>query len=94
MRIGLLLALATIPATVLAQTPAPPAPAPLTAEESFAKGVQLQQSGDVLGAIEAYQDALGKEPQRTDARSNARLSVACASPSSSTCSQGPRPGPT
>ncbi|PYQ01390.1 MAG: hypothetical protein DMF83_25790 [Acidobacteria bacterium] len=70
MRIGLLLALATIPATVLAQTPAPPAPAPLTAEESFAKGVQLQQSGDVLGAIEAYQDALGREPQRIDARSN------------------------
>src|SRR5207249_2289826 len=58
------------PAPALAQTPAAPVPAPLTAEESFAKGVQLQQSGDVLGAIEAYQDALGKEPQRIDARSN------------------------
>ena len=69
MRLGLLVALVAVPATVLAQ-PAPPSPAPPTAEESFAKGVQLQQSGDVLGAIEAYQDALGQEPQRIDARSN------------------------
>jgi tetratricopeptide (TPR) repeat protein len=45
-------------------------PVPLTAEELFAKGVALHQSGDILGAIEAYQDALGKEPNRLDARSN------------------------
>jgi tetratricopeptide (TPR) repeat protein len=69
MRFGLLVVLVAVPATVLAQ-PAPPSPAPPTAEESFARGVQLQQSGDVLGAIEAYQDALSKEPQRIDARSN------------------------
>jgi tetratricopeptide (TPR) repeat protein len=56
------------PSAVLAQAEAPPVPP--TAEESFARGVQLHQSGDILGAIEAYQDALGKEPQRIDARSN------------------------
>jgi tetratricopeptide (TPR) repeat protein len=70
MRFRLLLALAAVPATALAQAPAPPTPAPPTAEESFAKGVQLHQSGDILGAIEAYQDALAREPQRIDARSN------------------------
>jgi tetratricopeptide (TPR) repeat protein len=52
-----------------AQTPATPPPLP-TAEELFAKGVQLHQAGDILGAIEAYQDALQKEPGRVDARSN------------------------
>jgi tetratricopeptide (TPR) repeat protein len=36
----------------------------------FARGVQLHQSGDVVGAIEAYQAALEKEPGRVDARSN------------------------
>lgn len=74
MRLRLLLALAALPATALAQPPAPPAappsPAPPTAEESFARGVQLHQSGDILGAIEAYQDALQQDPQRLDARSN------------------------
>ena len=70
MRFRLLLALAAVPATALAQAPAPPTPAPPTAEESFAKGVQLHQAGDILGAIEAYQDALAREPQRIDARSN------------------------
>src|SRR5436309_9727604 len=40
------------------------------AEELFAKGVQLHQSGDILGAIEAYQDALARAPGRIDARSN------------------------
>src|SRR2546425_60216 len=70
MRFRLLLALAAVPATALAQPPAPPTAAAPTAEESFAKGVQLHQSGDILGAIEAYQDALQQEPQRIDARSN------------------------
>jgi tetratricopeptide (TPR) repeat protein len=40
------------------------------AEESFARGVQLHEAGDILGAIEAYKDALAKEPSRIDARSN------------------------
>jgi tetratricopeptide (TPR) repeat protein len=53
---------------VLTAAQAPPVPQ--TAEELFAKGVALHQSGDILGAIEAYQDALAKEPQRIDARSN------------------------
>jgi tetratricopeptide (TPR) repeat protein len=39
-------------------------------EVLFARGVQLQQSGDVLGAILAYQEILAKEPDRIDARSN------------------------
>lgn len=72
MRFRLLLAVAALPATVLAQAPAPagPTPAPPTAEESFARGVQLHQAGDILGAIEAYQSALEKDPRRVDARSN------------------------
>jgi tetratricopeptide (TPR) repeat protein len=41
-----------------------------TAEEFFAKGVQLHQAGDIMGAIEAYTDALSLEPDRVDARSN------------------------
>jgi tetratricopeptide (TPR) repeat protein len=65
MRSGLLLSLLlTLPAALAAQ------PAPPSAEESIARGVQLHQSGDILGAIEAYQDVLRKEPQRVDARSN------------------------
>jgi tetratricopeptide (TPR) repeat protein len=36
----------------------------------FARGVGLQQAGDLVGAIEAYQVALEKEPDRIDARSN------------------------
>jgi len=59
--LGLLLAVSTA-----AQAP----PVPMSAEELFAKGAALHQSGDILGAIEAYQDALGKEPNRIDARSN------------------------
>jgi len=52
-----------------AQAPAA-APAPPDADTLFAKGVKLHQSGDILGAIEAYQDALAKEAGRIDARSN------------------------
>jgi superkiller protein 3 len=59
--LGLLLAVAAA-----AQAP----PVPMSAEELFAKGAALHQSGDILGAIEAYQDALRKEPNRIDARSN------------------------
>jgi tetratricopeptide (TPR) repeat protein len=39
-------------------------------DELFARGVQLQQSGDILGAILAYQEALARAPDRIDARSN------------------------
>jgi tetratricopeptide (TPR) repeat protein len=53
------------PAAAFAQ----PAPAP-SADELFGKGAQLHQAGDILGAVEAYQEALQKEPGRLDARSN------------------------
>jgi tetratricopeptide (TPR) repeat protein len=42
----------------------------LDADAFFAKGVQLHQAGDLVGAIEAYQAALEKDPERVDARSN------------------------
>jgi tetratricopeptide (TPR) repeat protein len=60
-------------AAAASQAPPPPGtppPPPLTAEELYAKGVQLHQAGDILGAIEAYQEALEQEPRRVDARSN------------------------
>lgn len=43
---------------------------PPDAEALFARGIELHQSGDILGAIEAYKAALAKEPDRIDARSN------------------------
>ncbi len=66
MRSGLLL----LPLLLARPAALPAQPSPPTAEESFARGVQLHQAGDILGAIEAYRDALEKEPQRVDARSN------------------------
>jgi tetratricopeptide (TPR) repeat protein len=53
-----------------ARTQAQPPPRAATADELFAKGVQLHQAGDVLGAVEAYQEALQRDPARVDARSN------------------------
>jgi tetratricopeptide (TPR) repeat protein len=58
-----LLAFALLPAWAAAQAGPDP-------EERFARGVQLHQAGDFLGAIQAYQEALAKEPGRIDARSN------------------------
>lgn len=63
-RVPVFLILLALPSASAAQ-PGPPA-----AEELFAKGVQLHQSGDILGAIEAYLLALEREPRRVDARSN------------------------
>jgi tetratricopeptide (TPR) repeat protein len=39
-------------------------------DEAFAKGVALHQAGDVIGAIDAYEQALKLTPWRLDARSN------------------------
>jgi tetratricopeptide (TPR) repeat protein len=39
-------------------------------DEAFAKGVALHQQGDVIGAIDAYDQALKLTPWRLDARSN------------------------
>jgi len=44
-------------------------PAP-TADELFARGIQLFQGSDIIGAIEAYEAALQKAPDRPDIRSN------------------------
>jgi tetratricopeptide (TPR) repeat protein len=60
--LGLFLAVAT------AAQASPSVPA--SVEELVTRGAALHQSGDVLGAIEAYQEALGREPNRIDARSN------------------------
>ncbi len=62
LRFGLM-AVAVLPAGAAAQTGTEP-------EALLATGVQLHQAGDFLGAIQAYQDALAKEPGRFDARSN------------------------
>src|SRR5262245_33194489 len=40
------------------------------ADQLFARGVRLHQSGDLMGVIEAYQAALEKQSDRVDARSN------------------------
>ena len=48
------------------QTPVPAD----SADTLFGRGVQRHQAGDILGAIEAYKEALAKEPGRIDARSN------------------------
>jgi tetratricopeptide (TPR) repeat protein len=45
-------------------------PAPPSADELFARGVEQHRAGDVLGAIESYDAALRLEPGRIDARSN------------------------
>ena len=39
-------------------------------ERLFARGLELQQAGDILGAIDAYKSALTILPDRADARSN------------------------
>lgn len=74
--------LALLLPAVLAALAAPPRPAPaqvstappkdaLTrSDEAFAKGVALHQGGDVIGAIDAYDQALRLTPWRLDARSN------------------------
>ena len=45
-------------------------PALPDADALFARAVTLHQSGDVMGAIEFYEAALEKDPERVDARSN------------------------
>lgn len=36
----------------------------------LARGLELHQAGDVLGAIQAYEEVLARDPSRGDARSN------------------------
>lgn len=60
-----------LPGASLAQVPSgPQKDAETRSDEAFAKGVALHQAGDVIGAIDAYQQALKLAPQRLDARSN------------------------
>lgn len=68
--LALLVSLA-VPATVVAQVSTATQKDPATrSDEAFAKGVTLHQSGDVIGAIDAYEQALKLVPSRLDARSN------------------------
>lgn len=55
-------------APAMAQAPA--GPALPDADALFDRAVTLHQAGDVMGAIEFYEAALEKDPQRVDARSN------------------------
>jgi len=66
-----LLASALSPSPSAAQVSTGPQKDPMTrSDEAFAKGVALHQSGDVIGAIDAYDQALRLTPWRLDARSN------------------------
>jgi tetratricopeptide (TPR) repeat protein len=49
---------------------APQKDAVTRSDEAFAKGVTLHQAGDIIGAIDAYEQALKLTPWRLDARSN------------------------
>ena len=49
---------------------APQKDAMTRSDEAFAKGVTLHQAGDIIGAIDAYDQALKLTPWRLDARSN------------------------
>jgi len=64
-------AIVLAPAAALAQVPTAPQKDPATrSDEAFAKGVALHQAGDIIGAIDAYEQALKLTPWRLDARSN------------------------
>jgi tetratricopeptide (TPR) repeat protein len=59
------------PGAGLAQvSTAPPKDPVERSDEAFAKGVALHQGGDIIGAIDAYEQALKLTPWRLDARSN------------------------
>ena len=51
-------------------------PDPERAEQEFAKGAVLHQAGDLMGAIQSYERALGLDPKRIDARSNLGAALA------------------
>jgi tetratricopeptide (TPR) repeat protein len=71
----LLAALALTPQAVIAQAAAPATDADRS-EQAFARAVALHQTGDILGAIDAYQEALRLSPGRLDARSNLGVALA------------------
>jgi tetratricopeptide (TPR) repeat protein len=65
------LALVAAPASGSGQvSTAPQKDAVTRSDEAFAKGVALHQAGDIIGAIDAYDQALKLVPWRLDARSN------------------------
>ena len=55
---------------------APQKDAVTRSDEAFAKGVALHQSGDIIGAIDSYEQALKLTPWRLDARSNLGAALA------------------
>jgi tetratricopeptide (TPR) repeat protein len=68
-------ALAAAPAVAQVST-APQKDALTRSDEAFAKGVALHQAGDIIGAIDAYDQALKLTPWRLDARSNLGAALA------------------
>ena len=73
-----LLAFACGPAaTAAAQVSTAPVKDQMTrSDEAFAKGIALHQAGDIIGAIDAYEQALKLVPWRLDARSNLGAALA------------------
>lgn len=68
---ALALALAAAPAAVVAQVSTAPQKDPIVrSDEAFAKGIELHQAGDVIGAIDYYEQCLKLTPWRLEARSN------------------------
>ena len=63
----IVLVVLSIAAPVRAQSQAPTAPDP---DRLMARGIELHQAGDILGAIDAYKAVLAVAPTRTDAMSN------------------------
>lgn len=71
------LALASAPEPAAAQVSTAPVKDPVErSDEAFARGVSLHQAGDVIGAIDAYEQALRLTPWRLDARSNMGAALA------------------
>lgn len=68
-RLSIVLGFLLAASPAAAQSPGA-ATAPLDLDQLFAHALELQQAGDVLGAIDAYKAALAIAPGRADALSN------------------------
>src|SRR5215203_5603709 len=55
---------------LMVAAPARAQSSPPDADRLLARGIELHQAGDIIGAIDAYKAALDLAPNRSDARSN------------------------